>query len=253
MPFAPTVKEDALVACGRHCCICHKFCGIKIEVAHILGEADGGESTLDNAIPLCFDCHADMRSYDHKHPMGNKYSESELRRHRDAWYGKVEGNIGLADKAEVVATDKVVYRRLCRLLPWDGSIRFIRHNNFAGFSFPWAALKDLDDFAAECENPAFEFVDPDLEGLRAAVESKTREFHGVLAVETFVVGGDASRSSVPEEWEHEQPERFWRVVESLHATAGEIVETYDSLTKTATRKLGLLPETMTGVEGADAQ
>ena len=27
-------KEDAMIACGRHCCICHKFCGNKMEVHH---------------------------------------------------------------------------------------------------------------------------------------------------------------------------------------------------------------------------
>jgi len=79
MPFPPDLKEDALVACGRCCCICHKFCGTKIEVHHIREESEGGDNSAGNAIPVCFDCHADMRSYDHKHPKGNKYGESELR------------------------------------------------------------------------------------------------------------------------------------------------------------------------------
>ena len=86
MPFPPNVKEDALVACGRHCCLCRKFCGTKIEVHHIREESTGGDNSPDNAIPVCFDCHADMRSYDSKHPIGNKYSVSELKRHRDEWY-----------------------------------------------------------------------------------------------------------------------------------------------------------------------
>ncbi|MFA6008501.1 MAG: HNH endonuclease [Desulfobacteraceae bacterium] len=83
MPFLPKVKEDVIVACGRCCAICHKFCGLKIEVHHIIEESNGGENKFENAIPLCFDCHADMRSYDHKHPKGNKYTDSELLRHRD--------------------------------------------------------------------------------------------------------------------------------------------------------------------------
>ena len=64
MPFDSNVKEDVLVSCGRHCCICHKFCGTKIEVHHIREESEGGDNAAENAIPLCFDCHADMRSYD---------------------------------------------------------------------------------------------------------------------------------------------------------------------------------------------
>src|SRR5262249_53704229 len=83
MGFPPKVREDALVACERHCCICHRFCGIKIEVHHIKPESKGGSDTLDNAIALCFNCHADMVSYDKDHPKGTKYSEGELKRHRD--------------------------------------------------------------------------------------------------------------------------------------------------------------------------
>lgn len=68
MPFPSYVKEDTLVASGRHCCPCHRFCGTKIEVHHIRLENEGGENILENAIPLCFNCHADMTSYDAKHP-----------------------------------------------------------------------------------------------------------------------------------------------------------------------------------------
>ena len=79
-----------MVACGRHCCICHKFCGIKMEVHHIKAEADGGKNTFENAIPLCFDCHAEVRQYDPKHPKGTKFTEKELIQQRDKWYEKVK-------------------------------------------------------------------------------------------------------------------------------------------------------------------
>ena len=35
MGFPQSVAEKALVACGRCCCICHVFCGTKIELHHI--------------------------------------------------------------------------------------------------------------------------------------------------------------------------------------------------------------------------
>ena len=90
MSFPTDVKEKVLVACARHCCLCRKFAGLKIEIHHIQEKADGGENTFENAIPLCFDCHADMRSYDHRHPKGTKYTREELVRHRDNWYRQVE-------------------------------------------------------------------------------------------------------------------------------------------------------------------
>jgi hypothetical protein len=60
MAFPPTVKSEALIAGGRCCCICQEFCGTKMECNHIVPEAQGGPDTLDNCIPVCFDCHADV-------------------------------------------------------------------------------------------------------------------------------------------------------------------------------------------------
>jgi len=237
-------KEDALVACGRCCSICHKFCGTKIEVHHIREVSDGGNNSADNAIPLCFDCHADMRSYDHKHPKGNKFSESELKRHRDNWYEKIKGNIGVADRQAVVETDKRVYEILVSVLPWDGSINFIRTNNFAGFSFERSRLDDLHEFEYQCKNPAFEFIDPDLEALRATLLVHVDSFTLTITTETFAISSNLNGSAVPDEWEDEQPKRFHKVVTEIHATAQKIVETYAALVKTATRKLGILPPVM---------
>lgn len=90
MPFSEAVKIKAMVACGRSCCICHKFCGNNMEVHHIKAHADGGNDTFENAIPLCFDCHAEVRQYDPKHPKGIKFSEKELVLHRDSWYEKIK-------------------------------------------------------------------------------------------------------------------------------------------------------------------
>lgn len=55
MAFSESIKNKAMVSCGRKCCICHKFCGNNMEIHHIKAKADGGEDTFENAIPLCFD------------------------------------------------------------------------------------------------------------------------------------------------------------------------------------------------------
>ncbi len=86
MPFPISIKEEALVRSRRRCCLCKKFAGRNIEVHHIVQEKDGGPNTLENAIPLCFDCHADVGHYNDQHPKGNKYTSAELRRHRDEWW-----------------------------------------------------------------------------------------------------------------------------------------------------------------------
>ena len=96
MPFTRAVREQALIAAARHCCVCRRYKGIKLEVHHLLPEADGGTNTIENAIVLCFDCHTDAGHYNPRHPRGIKYSKAELIRARDTWFRRVtEG--GLTD------------------------------------------------------------------------------------------------------------------------------------------------------------
>jgi len=68
MGFPATIRERALVASARHCCVCHRYKGINIEVHHIAPEASGGSNDFDNAVVLCFDCHADAGHYNAEHP-----------------------------------------------------------------------------------------------------------------------------------------------------------------------------------------
>jgi len=63
-PCPDQVVSDLLAKCHRRCCICHKFCGVKIEVHHIVHASAGKPSTFENAIALCFDCHAEVGHYD---------------------------------------------------------------------------------------------------------------------------------------------------------------------------------------------
>ena len=92
MSFSRKVRKDALVASARHCCICHRFKGVNVEVHHIIHTAQGGTNDPENAIVLCFDCHADVGHYNPDHPKGSRYSPSELRKARDAWHESVIKN-----------------------------------------------------------------------------------------------------------------------------------------------------------------
>ena len=108
--FSDDIKLKAMVACGRRCCICHKFCGNNMEVHHIKAKADGGPDTFENAIPLCFDCHAMVRQYDPKHPKGIKFSEKELIQHRDNWYAAVKEGSQKSEEEKSVPSVKI-YRQ----------------------------------------------------------------------------------------------------------------------------------------------
>ena len=101
MSFPQHVAEKVLVDCRRSCAICHKFCGFKLELHHIKPKSLGGEDSYDNCIPLCFDCHAEVRAYDVKHPKGKKYTESELIQHKNRWYTKVKDSTHFDEKEEI--------------------------------------------------------------------------------------------------------------------------------------------------------
>ena len=77
--------EDLLVRCHRRCCVCHRHCGVKAEVDHIDPARERDSGRIDNAIVLCFDCHAEVHHYNDQHPRGRKFRPSELRAHRDQW------------------------------------------------------------------------------------------------------------------------------------------------------------------------
>jgi hypothetical protein len=83
--FKPEDVEKLLVACHRCCCVCHRYCGVKMEIDHIIPQAEGGPDTCENAISVCLECHAEIHSYNPKHPRGRKFQPDELRGHRDQW------------------------------------------------------------------------------------------------------------------------------------------------------------------------
>ena len=110
MGFPQSVADEVLVKCSRHCCLCGKYAGQRMELHHIRQAADGGEDKVDNCIPLCLDCHAEVASYNPRHPKGRKYTETELKGHRDRifkkyWVDSVKDDRSVAEEhlAEITA------------------------------------------------------------------------------------------------------------------------------------------------------
>jgi hypothetical protein len=59
---------------------------VNIEVHHLVPESEGGSDDIDNAIPLCFECHSEVGRYNSRHPRGTKYKIAELKARRDQVY-----------------------------------------------------------------------------------------------------------------------------------------------------------------------
>lgn len=89
--FAEEDKLKCLLWCDRHCCLCGKPSGSNIEIAHIEPRKRSDVTNvdnIDNAIPLCFECHSEIGKYNREHPKGNKYRIRELKSRRDQIYEK---------------------------------------------------------------------------------------------------------------------------------------------------------------------
>lgn len=90
MPFPLSIRLEALIACQRHCCLCHERKHTRLQCHHIVQEADHGPDTFENCIPLCPDCHAEVLAFNRHHPFGaTPYHKEELVRRRDDWYAVV--------------------------------------------------------------------------------------------------------------------------------------------------------------------
>jgi hypothetical protein len=84
--FSDDVRNKVLLWSDRHCCLCKKACGINVEVHHLVPEEQDGGDDIDNAIPLCFECHGSVQHYNPKHPIGTKYKPDELKKRREQVY-----------------------------------------------------------------------------------------------------------------------------------------------------------------------
>ena len=126
------------------------------------------------------------------------------------------------------------------LLPSEGSISFIRTFNFAGWAFHNEYLKDLREFSYYIEKPEFEFINDELNRLLENLKINISKFLSIVGLNTWRLKSlKIDANTVPPEWEDEQPDRFRKVVEEIHATAEKICENYDKLIKLGRRKLGI--------------
>jgi hypothetical protein len=262
MGWPPDVAERALLDCGRHCCLCHKFCGFKIELHHIVQRKDGGEDSYENCIPLCLECHAEVKAYDPNHPIGRKYTESELREHRDRWYKKVKDSSGITSNPDYLELDRQLFLEIREILPdTSGSIEFVRNGDYAGV-FDTSAHVDFNGFQRRCESPDFEFMDMDLEGLRVRLAEQIDELLHLVGHNVFTLPGRTDvvmlrpppekdmdlvlglRDIAKDEQDLESRiqkarQMHWEVAREANTLADRIWDTYKELIRLGRRKLAV--------------
>ena len=131
--------------------------------------------------------------------------------------------------------DKELYNSFLMDLTPNGSIYFLRTNNFAGFSFHLSSLGELENFYHKySDDPRIEFFHPEIEQIRKKMMADIDSFEDLICVYTFP-GSRDDLQTVPPEWEENNPNHFWDVVNKIHAAARQVCEDYDNFVKTGKR------------------
>jgi hypothetical protein len=236
--FPSEVKEKAMVACQRRCCLCHKYCGVGMECHHIVEAAQGGEDTFDNCIPLCFDCHAVVGHYNNKHPKGIKFSASELRTHRDRWYSKAQA-ISSENSSDNTELDVKLFNKVCQTLGGSTKMLHFRDHDY-GNLYPQDVAKRVDDFFNYSQLPEWEFfntqMDCSLSDLRSAIGKYVKNGQGRIWWESDGWAG------VPQEWQDSQEPRFDEAVSTMNRVATEVWDAYTLFVREGRRVLKVDPE-----------
>jgi hypothetical protein len=237
----PAQVETAVLAkSARRCTLCFHLKGDLTEkhgqIAHL--DQDRTNTAEENLAWMCLDHHS---LYDSKTKQHKNYTIDEVKTARARLYNLVAKGKHLTPASALpylqAEADKKILRDFLETVPSNGSIRFLRTNNFSGFSFDWKRLEDIERFDTDRRGPDHEFLDPVLEAARKNFQRSCRVLLVSLATDTFPT--DRGWQTVPGEWEYEDPERFNRVVQEIHAAADAVCETYDELVRLARRKLAV--------------
>jgi hypothetical protein len=230
-------EESALAKSARRCALCFALKGDLREKIGQIAHIDGNRA---NSVPgnlawMCLEHHSSFDSITSQH---KNYTKAEVKRYLAALYRIVADGKHLSISASPqfgrgVSADRKILESISDLMVESGSIEFVRRNNFAGWSFDWSSLRGIEEFAAR-GGPENEFIDPELEELRKTLHDSCRQLLSILATNTFPI---RDRQSVPDDWETDQPERFWKVVSEIDAMTDKVCCSYDDLIRNARKRL----------------
>jgi hypothetical protein len=66
-----------------------------METDHIKPTGEDGTDDINNALPVCFECHSEIHCYNTAHPRGRRFTERELRTHKEQWLKICDNNPGI--------------------------------------------------------------------------------------------------------------------------------------------------------------
>lgn len=237
MGFPKEIREQALIACKRHCVLCECEKGVNIECHHIVPHADGGPDTFENCIPLCFDCHSKVGAYNPKHPKGNKFSVEELKIRRDSFYQRVTmGKFPkYIDNIKSYEEDKLLYKKIKGLFE-SPNLQYYLTEFDLGNDFDNRIFYPLNQLMQYNDDPDYEFVDYEIEMYKKSLFDAVNVFLNYKAINTFPtnIGTQAIYTWKNDRYDFEE---CLRINMEFNNLATEIWEAYKVFIRICKRKL----------------
>lgn len=241
MGFSPKVREEALLACKRHCVWCEKSQGITVECHHIKPKAEGGEDTFDNCIPVCLNCHGIIGSYNNKHPRGTKITVSEMKKRRDDFYDRVKRNEiplqeqNLLSKNSPNEYDVELYNEILRIFSSPNLDYYLSEYDL-GNDFKNEVFEPLYEFSWMMTKPTSIFIDPELESLKMDLIDKVEKFNLYKATNTFPTKFDTQALGCWKNYKYSYEESS-KINSEFNDLATDIWESYSKFIIGCRRKL----------------
>ncbi len=158
MAFKQAEVDCLLAATGRRCCICGRLHGV--EMHHIVPSMKGGTNDIDNAIPLCSNCHGEVHKEYGQGRVTRIYTANELKLHRQRMIDAVKNGVVFSHyvpQASNPANAEAAQKLSSATVQLCNNLQIFDANNFASVpNEEWSQLRreliNYSDNIATCEH-----------------------------------------------------------------------------------------------------
>ena len=222
MAFNSHEIENLLAKTGRRCCLCKML--HSVQVHHIIPQEEGGTDKIDNAIPLCPNCHNEVHSSHVSGRITRKYTVGELKQHRQRTIDQVQKATQWGPGSSAREEDEalILFYAQCLDRPAFRE-HFTDENNFADFD---RAMEDTlialntgyarlqDGTAIERAKGKVHLIRPEWRGkvdqITFHIESIRKRFQQILGLDKDIRLRFSQRSLTSLDWDMEALDQRFR-------------------------------------------
>ncbi len=153
MPFTDKTRWEVKRRAHFKCCWCQQLKG-SLDAHHIIPESEGGTNDIDNAAPLCKECHDTYGS--------NPSKRTEIRKRRDFWYEKCETILKHESIEQLEETFKIIQKTYVeyeeRLENVENNVKTLQQKNNYWFDINQKLISELSDASDEKKSKIFQQI-----------------------------------------------------------------------------------------------